>query len=290
MFTVCLLLCCLSFLQFSLPQFLSWCSQRCVLWLLHSCSSLRIQEGSFPLWRRVSTDAGTLFAVLSPLWRRVSTDAGTLCVVLSPLWRHISTDAGTLCAVLSPLWRRVSTDAGTLCAVLSPLWRRVSTDTGTPCAVLSPLWRHISTDAGTLCAVLSPLWRRVSTDAGTLCAVLSPLWRCISTDAGTLCVVLSPLWRRISTDAGALCAVLHVSILCPELRLPAFCPSRVLCSETSINIWVEPAIESTLFPDTNYIYAFSRRFIQSDSDHTFFFFSIKTRDSRYYRTDIGIGR
>ncbi len=35
------------------PQFLSW---SCVLWLLHPCTSLRTQEGHFPLWRCVNAD------------------------------------------------------------------------------------------------------------------------------------------------------------------------------------------------------------------------------------------
>ncbi len=59
-------------------MFLSWRSRSCVLWLLHPCPSLHAQERSFPLWRCISTDAGTLCVVLSPLWRCVCTDAWTV--------------------------------------------------------------------------------------------------------------------------------------------------------------------------------------------------------------------
>ncbi len=138
-------------------------------------------------------------------------------------------------------------------------------------------WSHVN-NAHTfceVCAVLSPFWRRVSTDAGTLCIVLSPLWHWVSSDAGTLCIVLSTLWCYVCTDAGTvgadlptpypLCLVewleawldwspLPVSLFCPELRLPALCPRRVLCSETLINIWVEPAIESVFFPDSSTVF------------------------------------
>ncbi len=84
-FWVQVLICLLSASRFSsslFPQFLSWRSWSCVLWLLHPCTSLRTQEGSFPLWRCVNTDAGTLCAVLSPLWRCVGTDAWTVGAVL----------------------------------------------------------------------------------------------------------------------------------------------------------------------------------------------------------------
>ncbi len=44
-----------------------------------------------------------------------------------------------------------------------------------------------------------------------------------------------------------------VYFLCLELRPPALFTGWVLCSETlSLNIWVEPAIESVFFPDTYY--------------------------------------
>ncbi len=115
-----------------------------------------------------------------------------------------------------------------------------------------PLWRCVNTDAGTLCAVLSPLRRCVSPDAGTLCAVLSPLWRCVSTNVGTVGADLPtpyPLCLMEWLEAWSDWTPLPVTFLCPQLRLPALCPGRVLCSETLINIWVEPAIESVFFPD-----------------------------------------
>ncbi len=143
-FTVCLLICLLFASHFSSSMFLSWRSRSCFLWLLHPCPSLQAQERSFPLWRCISTDAGTL------------------CVVLSPLWRCVCTDAWTVGADL-------------------------------PMPYL-------------------------------------------------LCLVE---WLKAWLDWSPL----PVSILCPELWLPALCPGRVLCSETLINIWVEPAIESVFFPD-----------------------------------------
>ncbi len=147
MFTVCLLICLLSASRFSsslFPQFLSWHSWSCVLWLLHPCTSLRTQEGHFPLRRCVNTDAKTLCAVLSPVWRCVGTDAWT---------------AGA--------------------------------DLPTPYPLCIVEWLEAWLD-----------------------------------------------WSSVP-----------VSFLCLELRPPALFTGRVLCSETLINIWVEPVIESMLFPD-----------------------------------------
>ncbi len=62
----CCVFLCSQFSVYSLPshlphvspalfsQFLSW---SCVLWLIHPCTSLRTQEGSFQLWRCVNTDS-----------------------------------------------------------------------------------------------------------------------------------------------------------------------------------------------------------------------------------------
>ncbi len=254
MFTVCLLLCCLSFLQFSLPQFLSWCSQRCVLWLLHSCSSLRIQEGSFPLWRCISTDAGTLCAVLSPLWRRVSTDAGTLCAVLSPLWRRVSTDAGTLCAVLSPLWRQH--------------WRWDAVGCSLPTLTSRQHWRWdaVRCSLPTLTSHQHWRWDAVRCSLPTL--TLHQHWRWDAVRCSLPTLTSHQHWRW---DAVRCSSCLHsLPWITASGLLPQ--PSFVFWDFNKYLSWTCNWIH--IVPDTNYIYAFSRRFIQSDSDHTFFFFSV----------------
>ncbi len=102
-----------------------------------------------------------------------------------------------------------------------------------------------------LCFVSSPLLPLSAHSTGN-----SPLWRCVSTNVGTVGADLPtpyPLCLVEWLEAWSDWTPLPVTFLCPQLRLLALCPGRVLCSKTLINIWVEPAIESVFFPD-NFIH------------------------------------
>ncbi len=86
----------------------------------------------------------------------------------------------------------------------------------------------------------------------TLCTVLSPLWHCVGSDVWTVGADLPtpyPLCLVEWLGAWLDWSPVPVYFLCLELRPPALLTGRVLCSETLINIWVEPAIESVFFPD-----------------------------------------
>ncbi len=86
----------------------------------------------------------------------------------------------------------------------------------------------------------------------TLCIVHSPLWRCVGSDVWTVVADLPtpyPLCLVEWLGAWLDWSPVPVYFLCLELRPPALLTGRVLCSETLINIWVEPAIESVFFPD-----------------------------------------
>ncbi len=87
----------------------------------------------------------------------------------------------------------------------------------------------------------------------TLCIVHSPLWRCVGSDVWTVVADLPtpyPLCLVEWLGAWLDWSPVPVYFLCLELWPPALLTGRVLCSETLINIWVEPAIESVFFPDT----------------------------------------
>ncbi len=81
-----------------------------------------------------------------------------------------------------------------------------------------------------------------------------PLWCCVNTDAWTVGAdppTPYPLCLVEWLEAWLAWSPVPVSILCLELWLPGLFTGRCLCSETLINIWVEPAIESVFFPDNS---------------------------------------
>ncbi len=88
----------------------------------------------------------------------------------------------------------------------------------------------------------------------TLCIVHSPLWRCVGSDVWTVVADLPtpyPLCLVEWLGAWLDWSPVPVYFLCLELRPAALLTGWVLCSETLINISVEPAIESVFFPDNN---------------------------------------